>query len=376
MCRINILYLIYLKIPMKESYFSLGLMSGTSMDGVDASIISSNGKDKYHSIYDEFYEYDKEIREELNLCREKINTKEDIFKFKSDLNSLEKKLTFFHAKITNEILNKKKKEIDLIGFHGQTMFHDGDNKTSFQIGDGNLLSQLTKKKVVYDFRKNDLNNGGQGAPLAPIFHKLLSKFTEKNIVSFLNIGGISNETIINDSGKMSAKDVGPGNCLIDKWIRLNTKDLYDNKGEIAKSGKVDHIILENNIDFFLNSKISKKKSLDIHDFDYSFVRGLSLNDGAATLTEFTAEIISKNILNKNIYVCGGGRKNKFLIKRIEEKIRNKINMIEDLNLNGDFIESQAFAYLAIRSILSLPISFPETTGCSIPTIGGVIVKNF
>ena len=256
------------------------------------------------------------------------------------------------------------------------MFHEGDNKTSFQIGDGNLLSQLTKKKVVYDFRKNDLKNGGQGAPLVPIFHKLLSKFTEKKIVSFLNIGGISNETIINDNGKMSAKDVGPGNCLIDKWIRLNTKDLYDNKGEIAKSGKVDHTILENNIDFFLNSKISKKKSLDIHDFDYSFVRGLSLNDGAATLTEFTAEIISKNILNENIYACGGGRKNKFLIQRIEEKIKNKINMIEDLNLNGDFIESQAFAYLAIRSILSLPISFPETTGCSIPTIGGVIVKNF
>ena len=104
MCRINILYLIYLKIPMKESYFSLGLMSGTSMDGVDASIISSNGKDKYHSIYDEFYEYDKEIRKELNLCREKINAKEDIFKFKSDLNFLEKKLTFFHANVTNEIL--------------------------------------------------------------------------------------------------------------------------------------------------------------------------------------------------------------------------------------------------------------------------------
>ena len=360
----------------KKLYTTIGLMSGTSMDGVDVSLIRSDGFNQFTDVLDEYFEYDKNLQQQLIELRNLILSVDDLKLYTSRLNELEREITVFHSKIVSKILSDYKDDIDFVGFHGQTMFHEGDNKTSFQIGDGNLLSQLTKKKVVYDFRKNDLKNGGQGAPLAPIFHKLLSKFTEKKIVSFLNIGGISNETIINDSGQMSAKDVGPGNCLIDKWIRLNTKDLYDNKGEIAKSGKVDHIILENNIDFFLNSKISKKKSLDIHDFDYSFVRGLSLNDGAATLTEFTAEIISKNILNKNIYVCGGGRKNKFLIKRIEEKIKNKINMIEDLNLNGDFIESQAFAYLAIRSILSLPISFPETTGCSIPTNGGVIVKNF
>ena len=220
-------------------------------------------------------------------------------------------------------------------------------------------------------------NGGQGAPLTPIFHKLLFKLTNKNIVNFLNIGGISNETVINSDGKLFAKDIGPGNCLIDKWIRLNTNKLFDLNGEIAESGKIDHIILENALDFFLNSKISKKKkSLDIMDFDYSFVRGLSLNDGAATLTEFTAQLICKNISNNNIYVSGGGRKNKFLIKILEKKVNKKISMIEDLNLNGDFIESQAFAYLAIRKILNLPISYPETTGCKKPSTGGVEVENF
>ena len=339
---------------MKETYFGLGLMSGTSMDGVDASIISSNGKDQYEPIYDEFFEYDEDTRENLYSCRDKILTKEDITKFKSELEKLEKKITLFHAKISNKILSEKKIKIDLIGFHGQTMFHDGDKRISLQIGDGRLLSQITKKKVIYDFRKNDLMNGGQGAPLTPIFHKLLFKLTKKN----------------------SAKDVGPGNCLIDKWIKKNTNKLFDLDGKIAESGKIDHIILENALDFFLNSKISNKKSFDILDFDYSFVRGLSLNDGAATLAEFTAEIISKNISNNNIYVSGGGRKNKFLIKKIEKKINKKINMIDNLDLNGDFVESQAFAFLGIRSLLNLPISFPETTGCKEPSSGGVSVSNF
>ncbi len=361
---------------MKESYLSLGLMSGTSMDGVDASIIRSDGKNEYEPIYDEFFEYDKEISQRLNLSREKINTKEDIFKFKEDLTILEKKLTLFHAELSNKILVKKKADIDLIGFHGQTMYHDGENKISLQIGDGNLLSQLTKKKVIYDFRKKDLQNGGQGAPLSPIFHKLLYKFIKKEFVSFLNIGGIANETIINQNEKMFSKDVGPGNCLIDKWIKLNTNKNYDHNGEFAKSGKIDRIILENAIDFFLNSKINNKRSFDILDFDYSFVRGLSMNDGAATLTEFTAEIISKKINNKNIYACGGGRKNLFLIERIENKIKNKISMVDELNINGDFIESQAFAYLAIRTFLNLPISFPETTGCKEPCVGGILVQNF
>ena len=361
---------------MKETYFGLGLMSGTSMDGVDASIISSNGKDQYEPIYDEFFEYDEDTRENLYSCRDKILTKEDITKFKSELEKLEKKITLFHAKISNKILSEKKIKIDFIGFHGQTMFHDGDKRISLQIGDGRLLSQITKKKVIYDFRKNDLMNGGQGAPLTPIFHKLLFKLTKKNSATFLNIGGISNETFINNDGKIFAKDVGPGNCLIDKWIKKNTNKLFDLDGKIAESGKIDHIILENALDFFLNSKISNKKSFDILDFDYSFVRGLSLNDGAATLAEFTAEIISKNISNNNIYVSGGGRKNKFLIKKIEKKINKKINMIDNLDLNGDFIESQAFAFLGIRSLLNLPISFPETTGCKEPSSGGVSVSNF
>ena len=229
--------------------------------------------------------------------------------------------------------------------------------------------------------QNDLKNGGQGAPLAPIYHYLLVKtFKEKGTIKIptiiLNIGGIANITSINESYKMTSMDIGPGNCLIDKWIMSNSNKSFDNNGDIAKSGKVDKFILEQTIDNFYYNIDSKKRSLDINDFDISFAKGLSLEDGAATITELTADIISKKLLDKDIYVCGGGRKNKYLIDSIQSKIKNKILQIDNLGIDGNHIESQAFAYLAIRSYLKLPISFPETTGCKKPCTGGILVKNY
>ena len=147
------------------------------------------------------------------------------------------------------------------------------------------MSQLTKKNVVYNFRENDLKNNGQGAPLAPIFHRLI--ITQKNVnkpVSILNIGGIANITSISSDEKMLSSDIGPGNCLIDEWIRVNSKKSYDDKGNAAKSGTINKIILDQSLDNFYNNKIGQKKSYDTKDFDISFVRGLSLADGAATLT--------------------------------------------------------------------------------------------
>ena len=177
---------------------------------------------------------------------------------------------------------------------------------------------------------------------------------------------------------MYSQDIGPGNCLIDQWIRQNSKRKYDNRGEIAKSGKINKIILNQALENF--SYNNSLKSYDIKDFDIYFVRGLSLEDGAATLTEYTAEILTTRLRNtlvgtKNIVITGGGRKNKILVKSIREKMKIPILLIDDYGLDGDFIESQAFAYLAIRSYLKLPISFPETTGVNKPSMGGVIVKN-
>ena len=373
---------------MQKKFTSLGLMSGTSGDGVDASIIVSDGTHHFEVIKDKFFEYDSKISKKIHSTKEKIFNIKDLENHSKELSNLEREITLFHAKIVKEITNNYN-DI-LIGFHGQTIYHNSENKTSKQLGDGKLLNQLTKKKIVYDFRSNDILNGGEGAPLTPIFHQLIA--VQKNLplpICFLNIGGISNITIIsqkNENLDLFSRDLGPGNCLIDKWMRKNSNLNFDISGKISSSGKINHIILEQAQELYANRININKLSFDTSDFDISFARGLSLEDGAATLTDFTARIISEelsnsiNKINKNIkqvLLCGGGRKNNFLVKKIRDfnTLKVKIRLIEDYNLNGDFIESQAFAFLAIRSFLNLPISFPNTTGCSKPSSGGRIITN-
>ena len=357
---------------MTKEYTSLGLMSGTSGDGVDASIIKSDGKTKYTLILDKYFKYDEDIYENIHELKQKLYSPKDLVKFSEEINNLEKKITIFHAKIIKKIPSSS---IDLVGFHGQTIFHNAKQKISKQLGDGNLLSQLIKKDVVNNFRENDIKNGGQGAPLTPIYHKLFVNEKKINLpVIILNIGGIANITILNEDENFFSTDIGPGNCLIDLWIRTNINKKFDMNGDIAKSGKINKIILDQSLENFYENDLGKNKSYDVNDFDLNFIRGLSLEDGAATLTEFTADILSRQLLKKNIYACGGGRKNKFLLERIQKKIGNKIHLIDEVKINGDFVESQAFAYLAIRSYIDLPISFPETTGCSSPCTGGKIIK--
>ena len=358
---------------MTKEYTSLGLMSGTSGDGVDTSIIKSDGQNKCKLISNRYFEYSKEIFDDIYQLREKINNPKDLINFSRELKLLEKKITLFHADVVKNVSNDTK--VDIIGFHGQTIFHDSTEKISKQLGDGQLLSNLVKKNVVYNFRENDLKNNGEGAPLTPIFHKLITEQNKINLpVAILNLGGIANITSIKNKNEMYSSDIGPGNCLIDKWIKINLNKNYDVDGKISESGKINKIILQQALDNFHNSNLSQSRSYDIKDFDIAFVRGLSLKDGAATLTEYTSEILSEKIKNNLIFLCGGGRKNKFLVKRIQSKINGQIKLIDDLGIDGDFVESQAFAYIAIRSYLKLPISFPETTGCLKPCTGGKIAK--
>jgi len=349
------------------------------MDGVDASIIQSDGENEYKLIIDKYFEYPQEIYRNLTKLRDKIKSSKDLKKFLKEIKNIEKEITIFHGKVVNQILKKTKVNVDFIGFHGQTIYHKAEEKISRQLGDGKLLSKLTKKKVVYNFRQNDLDNGGRGAPLTPIYHKLLKeKFKLKLPLVILNIGGIANVTIIDFDNHMFSYDIGPGNCLIDQWIRSRSKNKYDKDGKIAKSGKVKTTILNQALENFYNT--NQQKSYDIKDFDLSFVRGLSLKDGAATLTEYTSEILFEQLKishdgpEENIILSGGGRKNEFLVKKIENKINIPLKLIDDFGIDGDFIESQAFAYLAIRSYHNLPISFPETTGVSKPCLGGVLIK--
>ena len=379
-----------------KKFTSMGLMSGTSMDGIDLSIIKSDGYDQFTSILDNYFEFDKELRMNLIDLRKSILTSDDLNKFYKELGSIEKKFTLFNGQIIEKVLKNFDEDIDLIGFHGQTIFHDSNKKITKQIGDGKLLSQMTKKIVVNDFRQQDLINNGQGAPLTPIFHKLLSKFLnrEHNLnfpLNVVNVGGITNVTkIYNDSfslnSNLKAFDIAPGNCLVDEWIRKNSNHRFDKGGQIGRSGKVDDLILNQALENF--NITDYNNSLDIKDFDISFAKGLSLEDGCATITKFTANLIAEGIkfvnkldnsLSKNNLICGGGRKNIFLIDCINENLSQNDLKLEDLDLygfDGDFTESQAFGFIAIRSFLKLPISFPGTTRCKKPTIGGKINKNF
>ena len=368
---------------MAKIYTALGLMSGTSMDGVDASVIQTDGKSKYKAILDRYFRYPESIYNDLTKLRDKIKKSEDLKKYQKKIKSLEKDITIFHAESVDKILKKTRVSVDFIGFHGQTIFHNAAAKITKQLGDGKLLSKLTKKKIIYDFRTNDLKNGGEGAPLVPIFHEMLQKKFNIKPLSFFNIGGILNRTTIWDDGLLTAGDVGPGMCLIDKWIRTKIKKEYDKNGDIAKTGKVNKVVLNKYWRSFQASN-PEQASYDTSDFDISFAKDLSLKDGAATLTLYTANLFIshfktneqfKDLSKEKTILCGGGRKNKFLVNIIKSYNKN-VKLIDDYGIDGDFVESQAFAYLAIRSYLGLPISFPETTGCKKPTTGGVLVKNY
>ncbi len=363
---------------MEKNLSALGFMSGTSGDGVDTSVISSNGKNSINVKYNRFDPYPKRLRNKIYRVKESISEMQDLLKYSSEIDELESELTDFHIDIS--MRTSKKVNYDLIGFHGHTIYHNTDEKISKQIGLGINLSKFTNKTVVYNFRQNDINNGGEGAPLSPIYHlalikSLFSKDRVKIPISILNIGGIANITEIEKDFKISSRDIGPGNCLIDKWIRKNSNKFFDENGNFAEKGKTDKFIFDQYLENYYYSKISTKRSLDTNDFDITFAKGLSLENGTTTITNLTSELLSKKIGVNDIYICGGGRKNKFLINSLKKKISNKIYLIDDLNIDGDFIESQAFAFLAIRSYLGLPISFPSTTNCKAPSLGGTIIKS-
>ena len=369
---------------MKKLITAIGLMSGTSIDGIDASIIKSDGEDTLNLIEDSFFPYDKKIRFRIRSLKEKIAKPSDLDRNKLELNDLEKEITLLHSYAVNKIVQKskiKKPEINLVGLHGHTIFHSFHDKKTKQLGNGKTLSELTRLNVIYDFRKNDIKNGGHGAPLVPVFHKLLQKkLNLKTPVVFVNIGGISNLSYLDKDNEMISFDSGPGNFLIDKLIQLksNNKIQFDKNGEIAFSGKVNKTIL----DIYINDPYYKSlppKSLDVNHFNLNPVNNIGLENSIATLSELTSTTIvdSLNFFSqkpKKIILCGGGRKNKYILERIKKKSHISTINIDEYKLNGDFIESQAFAYLAIRSLLKKSISFPDTTGVSKQSTGGKLIE--
>jgi len=359
----------------KDKFFAIGVMSGTSFDGIDISLISSDGKKYFKPITSSFYKFSSKIRKKLFLIS--TNFSKNQYKI-GQLSQIETEITKEYINALKKFISKNKlKKIDVIGIHGQTIFHNPEKRISLQLCDSNTLRDELKIKIISDFRQNDLKFGGEGAPLVPIFHKMLVSYLnlEGNII-FINLGGVSNLTYIPVKGELTAYDTGPGMSLLDQYVYLKKKMRFDRNGNFCLKGKTNQGVLE----FVLKDKFFNKrspKSLDKLYFSLLPFNKLNFYDACATISSFTGESILREIVKfkfDKVVVSGGGIMNRHISNILKKALKSKYSIIDEFKLDKDFIEAQAFAYLAIRKIKKMPISFPSTTGTSHPISGGRIVS--
>jgi anhydro-N-acetylmuramic acid kinase len=355
---------------------ALGLMSGTSMDGIDAALIETDGVDAVRRIAFTTEPYDEAFRARLRGAMAAALAMPAPAPH-AEIDSVARELTERHAAAVAALLAEAgvaASAVDVIGFHGQTIAHRPDRRWTWQIGDGALLARLTGIKVVSDFRSADVAAGGHGAPLAPAYHRALVAGLGAEPVAVLNLGGVGNITWFGPSG-WGSFDTGPGNALIDDWVRAGTGASHDADGALASSGQVHEQVVDAmlDLDWF---DIVGPKSLDRADFGLGAVRGLSLADGAATLTAFTAAAVSHGLGHVadrpgRMLVTGGGRHNPALMAMLERRTGLPVAPVEAVGWDGDALEAEAFGYLAVRVLNGLPTSWPETTGVPVATGGGV-----
>lgn len=365
---------------MAEVQKVIGLMSGTSLDGVDAALLETDGEEIAIPGPALGVPYDPETRAMLREALEEAKGVAAGGPVPYSIRDAEQRLTEAHADAVKALLAKaglRAQDVSLAGFHGQTILHRPAQRWTWQIGDGALLAKLTGIDVVNDFRSADVKAGGQGAPLVPLYHAVLARNAKKMKLEpplvFVNIGGVANVTYINGE-EVLAFDTGPGNAPIDDWAMNHTKKPVDEGGALARQGRVNDQALAEMLDNEFFEKVPPK-SLDRLDFGIDAVNGLSPEDGAATLTAFTAASIARARehfadMPTTWIVMGGGRHNPVLMGELRSRVNAPVMVAEDAGWNGDFIEAEAFAYLAARSVKGLPLSLPTTTGVSRPITGG------
>ncbi len=338
-------------------YIALGCMTGTSLDGIDCSIIKSNGTSEVMQISNDFTPYSKKLQRKLNKIIKD--------QYLNDLQIFELLNNEYQLAINNFIF-KNKVEIDVIGIHGQTIYHDSSLKLSIQLYD-KKVKYNTKAPIIYNFRKNDILNGGSGAPIIPIYHQIIANQLQIDPVIFVNIGGVTNITII-DKGKIIAGDSSFGNAIINDLLISKTNYEIDYNGNISNSGKKISKIF----DLIFNDNFFKKdfpKSLDrnyFHHYLKEIEENYLIEDIIYTLLAIIPNSISKILSNKKKYkiiLMGGGRKNLTLVKFFEE-IFDDVSLIDDFNFDGDFIESQGMGLLAIRYLKKIASTYKSTTGIS------------
>ncbi len=351
---------------------ALGLMSGTSMDGIDAAIIATDGEAVGESLGAITIPYPEALRRAL------LEIAQDAARAEADpLVDIERAVTEANAAAVRQILAESRlgaSDISVIGLHGQTILHRPQRRFTRQLGDGALLAGLTGIDVVAGFRLADVAAGGQGAPLAPLFHAALARDLPRP-VAVLNLGGVGNVTHIDDA-TILAFDTGPGNALVDDWVRRHTGQPYDEAGRIARAGRVDRARLGRLLGAAYFAK-APPKSLDRNDFPIAEVDGLSLPDGAATLAAFTVASVAAArdhlpTAPLRWLVTGGGRHNGVIMDGLAAALGVPVDPVEAVGWQGDALEAQAFAFLAQRSRRGLPLSLPGTTGVPAPMPGGVL----
>jgi anhydro-N-acetylmuramic acid kinase len=365
---------------MADAYiWALGLMSGTSLDGIDAALILTDGHRVKEFGAAMTVPLDPMLRHEIKAAMHG----------EGDIPKLENEITLKHADVVRQLLqqaNLKPKDVHVIGFHGQTIMHRPRDGITWQLGNGALLAERTRINVVCDFRRRDVAAGGEGAPLVPIYHAALAQDLELP-VAVLNIGGIANVTWIGSSEYLHkanvleydivAFDTGTGNALLNDWMLKTSGKEYDKDGELARSGTPDMACVAK----YMEHPYFKKhppKSLDRNDFTLDTVKHLQAADGAATLTRFTVESVVAAAKHFPIpatrwLVCGGGAHNQTMMAGLREQLGN-VEPVSSIGWNGDALEAQAFAFLAVRSLKRLPISLPTTTGVTRSITGGAFYQ--
>lgn len=348
---------------------AIGLMSGTSLDGVDAALITTDGVRVFHHGPSLTVPYDATLRARL---RDILDRAASLSPDDADLLDAEQALTDVHTQAVQAVRAKAgDTRVDIIGLHGQTILHAPGR--TWQIGNASRLSAATDLPVIHDFRTADVQAGGEGAPLAPLYHAaLLHGHATPSAV--LNIGGVANLTLMTRSGDVLACDTGPGNALLDDWMFRHTRQPCDFNGACAAKGTIDTACLSALLahDFF---RQPPPKSLDRLSFHQALeqISTLSVEDGAATLTAFTAAAIAGTPLPEqplHWFVCGGGRHNPTLMRMLAERVAGTVQPVETLGWDGDALEAECFGFLAVRSLRGLPLSLPATTGVPYPMPGG------
>jgi anhydro-N-acetylmuramic acid kinase len=356
-------------------------MSGTSADGVDAAILETDGENSLRYGPALTVPYEPGLSAQLIAALETARSLATPLPLPAKLRAVERALTHAHAGVVSRLLSEarlKPADIDVIGFHGQTVLHRPQSRLTLQLGDGKMLAEKTGIDVVADFRSADVAAGGQGAPLAPLYHRALCADVSERPVAVVNLGGVANVTWIGagSQNNILAFDTGPANAPVNDWLRQHTGAPMDEDGSEASSGRVDEERLSRILahPFFARGV---PKSLDRFDFGVDLVNGMTLADGAATLTALCAVAIKAGMRHMPApprlwIICGGGRHNKTLMTALAQHLPGVVRRAEDVGWRGDVLEAEAFAYLAVRNLRNLPLSLPSTTGVPLPQRGGVL----